>query len=38
MDRGNLIHSKELPGLMVGGQWRIPKSALTDLKPNEVER
>jgi len=24
-----MIHSKELPGLMVGGKWRIPKSALT---------
>jgi excisionase family DNA binding protein len=26
-----MIHSKKLPGLMVGGQWRIPKSALAKM-------
>jgi excisionase family DNA binding protein len=31
-----MIHSKELPGLMVGGQWRVPKSALTKMIPPSV--
>jgi len=26
-----MIHRKELPALLVGGKWRIPKAALTKL-------
>ena len=26
-----MIHRKELPALLVGSKWRIPKSALTKL-------
>jgi excisionase family DNA binding protein len=28
-----MIHRKELPALLVGNRWRIPKSALTKLIP-----
>jgi len=28
-----MIHRKELPALLVGSKWRIPKSALTKLVP-----
>jgi excisionase family DNA binding protein len=29
-----MIHRKQLPGLIVGSRWRIPKSALTKLMPS----
>jgi excisionase family DNA binding protein len=31
-----MIHRKELPALLVGGKWRIPKTALTKLSTSSV--
>jgi excisionase family DNA binding protein len=29
-----MIHRKELPALLVGSRWRIPKSAVTERMPS----
>jgi excisionase family DNA binding protein len=31
-----MIHGKELPARLVGGKWRIPKTALTKLSTSSV--
>jgi len=31
-----MIHRKQLPALIVGSRWRIPKSALTKMIPPSV--
>jgi excisionase family DNA binding protein len=31
-----MIHRKELAALLVGGKWRIPKTALTKLSTSSV--
>jgi len=31
-----MIHRKELPALLVGSRWRIPRSALTKLTPSST--
>ena len=31
-----MIHRKELPALLVGGKWRIPKAALAKLSTSSL--